>query len=101
MRRRPPRPTRTYTLFPYPTLFRSKRGSSHPLDRRRVINATAIALSEFPKPLVAKVDGFAVGAGWNMALLCDFVVAAKGAKFSQIFAKRGLDRKSTRLNSSP
>ena len=67
-----------------------KRGSSHPLDRMRVINATAIALSEFPKPLVAKVDGFAVGAGWNMALLCDFVVAAKGAKFSQIFAKRGL-----------
>ena len=67
-----------------------KRGSSHPLDRMRVINATAIALSEFPNPLVAKVDGFAVGAGWNMALLCDFVVAAKGAKFSQIFAKRGL-----------
>lgn len=67
-----------------------KRGSTHPLDRMRVINATAIALGEFPKPLVAKVDGFAVGAGWNMALLCDFVVAAKGAKFSQIFAKRGL-----------
>ena len=67
-----------------------KRGSSHPLDRMRVINATAVALGEFPKPLVAKVDGFAVGAGWNMALLCDFVVAAKGAEFSQIFAKRGL-----------
>lgn len=67
-----------------------RRDAFHPLDRLRIINATAIALAEFPKPLVAKVDGFAVGAGWNMALLCDVVVAAKGAKFSQIFAKRGL-----------
>ncbi|NMM89095.1 enoyl-CoA hydratase [Rhodococcus sp. SRB_17] len=66
------------------------RGALHPLDRMRIINATAIACAEFSKPLIAKVEGFAVGAGWNLALLCDFVVASKDAKFSQIFSKRGL-----------
>ena len=56
----------------------------------RQINATALAVAEFPKPTVAKVEGYAVGAGWNLALLCDVVVASRTAKFSQIFSRRGL-----------
>ena len=36
------------------------------------------------------VTGVAVGAGWNLALGCDFVVATSESTFSQIFAKRGL-----------
>ena len=67
-----------------------RRDSTHPLDRMREINATALAVAEFSKPLVAQVEGYAVGAGWNMALLCDVVVASRTAKFSQIFARRGL-----------
>jgi enoyl-CoA hydratase/carnithine racemase len=39
---------------------------------------------------VAKVEGVAVGAGWNLALGCDLVVSSRTARFSQIFAKRGL-----------
>lgn len=66
------------------------RGDMHPLDRMREVNATALAVAEFPKPIVAKVEGYAVGAGWNLALLCDVVVASRTAKFSQIFARRGL-----------
>ncbi|MDD7939808.1 enoyl-CoA hydratase-related protein [Actinomycetospora lutea] len=62
----------------------------HPLDRMRFINEIALLLHELPKPTVAQVDGVAVGAGWNLALGCDLVVATPTARFSQIFAKRGL-----------
>ena len=62
----------------------------HPLDRMRFINEIALLLHELPKPTVAQVDGVAVGAGWNLALGCDLVVATPTSRFSQIFAKRGL-----------
>jgi len=63
----------------------------HPLTRVRNISRTPEALHSLNKPVIAKVEGAAVGAGWNMALCCDFVVASSTAKFSQIFAKRGLN----------
>ncbi len=62
----------------------------HPLTRVRSHGRTAEALYSLAKPVIAKVEGAAVGAGWNMALCCDFVVASSDAKFSEIFAKRGL-----------
>lgn len=62
----------------------------HPLSRMRWINDIATDLYELPKPVVAKVSGVAVGAGWNLALGCDLVVASPEARFSQIFARRGL-----------
>ena len=62
----------------------------HPLTRMRVVNAVATALHELPQPVVARVEGVAVGAGCNLALGCDFVVAATTARLSQIFARRGL-----------
>jgi len=42
------------------------------------------------KPVVAAVNGVAAGAGANIALACDIVLAAKSAKFIQAFAKIGL-----------
>jgi enoyl-CoA hydratase/carnithine racemase len=62
----------------------------HPLERLRRISDVVVALHELAKPVVAKVDGVAVGAGWNLALACDLVVATPRARFSQIFARRGL-----------
>ena len=62
----------------------------HPLTRMHRVNDVAMALNEISKPTIAKVDGVAVGAGWNLALGCDLVVASERARFSQIFAKRGL-----------
>jgi len=38
----------------------------------------ALALHELPVPTIAKVNGVAVGAGWNLALGCDLVVATPG-----------------------
>ena len=42
------------------------------------------------QPVVARVTGVCVGVGFNMALACDLVVAGDDARFSEIFARRGL-----------
>src|SRR5262249_56454021 len=47
-------------------------------------------LRSMPVPVVAAVNGVAAGAGANLALNCDIVVAARSAKFIQAFAKLGL-----------
>lgn len=66
------------------------RRDGHPLDHMHGVNEVALLLHELPVPVIAKVTGVAVGAGWNLALGCDFVVATPESRFSQIFAKRGL-----------
>jgi enoyl-CoA hydratase/carnithine racemase len=48
------------------------------------------ALVRNPKPLLAAVDGIAVGIGTTMLLHCDYVVAAVGSRFSTPFTKLGL-----------
>ncbi|MBI1201313.1 MAG: 2-(1,2-epoxy-1,2-dihydrophenyl)acetyl-CoA isomerase [Rhodopseudomonas sp.] len=47
-------------------------------------------LRALPFPVVAAVNGIAAGAGANIALACDIVLAARSAKFVQSFAKIGL-----------
>ena len=62
----------------------------HQLAAMRAVGDAALALHRMPQPTIAKVRGVAVGAGCNMALGCDLVVASENARFSEIFAKRGL-----------
>ena len=50
----------------------------------------ALMLHDFPVPVVAAVNGVAAGAGANLALNCDIVVAARSASFIQAFTKIGL-----------
>jgi len=47
-------------------------------------------LTGLPFPVIARVNGVAAGAGANIALACDIVIAGKSAKFIQSFASIGL-----------
>lgn len=64
--------------------------SRHMLHSMRHIGDLCLSLQRLAQPTVAKVRGVAAGAGLNMALACDLVIAAEGARFSEIFARRGL-----------
>lgn len=62
----------------------------HPADWMRCVGEVALALHQLPQPTVAHVNGVAAGAGVNLALGADFVVACESARFSEIFVARGL-----------
>ena len=47
-------------------------------------------LAALPQPVIARVNGVAAGAGANIALACDLVIAANSAKFIQSFSALGL-----------
>jgi 2-(1,2-epoxy-1,2-dihydrophenyl)acetyl-CoA isomerase len=49
-----------------------------------------LALKKLPLPVIAAVNGVAAGAGANIALACDLVIAARSATFIQSFSKLGL-----------
>lgn len=68
----------------------ARRAERHQLALMRHITDVCLALARLPQPTIAKVRGVAVGAGCNMALICDLVVASDTARFSEIFSKRGL-----------
>jgi 2-(1,2-epoxy-1,2-dihydrophenyl)acetyl-CoA isomerase len=53
-------------------------------------NPLITTLTSMPQPVIAQVNGVAAGAGANIALACDMVVAARSAKFIQSFAAIGL-----------
>jgi 2-(1,2-epoxy-1,2-dihydrophenyl)acetyl-CoA isomerase len=53
-------------------------------------NPLVRTLTSLPQPIIARVNGVAAGAGANIALACDIVVAAKSAKFIQSFSAIGL-----------
>jgi 2-(1,2-epoxy-1,2-dihydrophenyl)acetyl-CoA isomerase len=70
-----------------------RRVSEGVANRKRQMNVVAdaaLALRRTTKPTIAAVDGVAVGAGMNLALGCDVVIASDRARFSEIFVKRGL-----------
>lgn len=58
--------------------------------RVELLNAMVRRLVDFPKPTLAMVDGYAVGAGSNLALCCDLIVASDRARFGELFWKIGL-----------
>jgi 2-(1,2-epoxy-1,2-dihydrophenyl)acetyl-CoA isomerase len=53
-------------------------------------NPIVTRIRNLPKPVIASVGGVAAGAGANIALCCDIVVAAQSASFVQAFSKIGL-----------
>lgn len=53
-------------------------------------NPLVETLTSIPQPVIGRINGVAAGAGANIALACDIVIAAKSAKFIQSFAALGL-----------
>ena len=72
----------------------SKPGSDEPADVGAVVDTfyspLVRRLRAMPKPVVCAVNGVAAGAGANIALACDIVIAAQTASFIQPFCKLGL-----------
>ena len=68
----------------------SESPDEHVLRMMRSVSAAIEALHAVPQPVVARVTGVCVGVGFNIALGCDLLVAADDARFSEIFARRGL-----------
>jgi enoyl-CoA hydratase/carnithine racemase len=60
------------------------------VDAMRVLADVVLAVHGCPVPVVSKVDGYCVGAGLGLALAADMTWCADSARFSAIFAKRGL-----------
>jgi enoyl-CoA hydratase/carnithine racemase len=60
------------------------------VDAMRVLADAVLAVHGCPVPVVAKVDGLCVGAGLGLALAADLLWCSDRARFSAIFAKRGL-----------
>lgn len=54
------------------------------------VTDVVLSLHRIPQPVIAKIGGVAAGAGLNLALGCDLIVASDTARFSEIFARRGL-----------
>ena len=73
---------------------RAVSSGDHPVDLGVTVetcwNPLVQKLTSMPQPLIARVNGVAAGAGANIALACDIVVAARSAKFIQSFSAIGL-----------
>lgn len=72
----------------------SEAMSPSPEDFERMVrehyNATILRIRNMEKPVIAAVNGVAAGAGANLALACDIVVAKNSASFIQAFSNIGL-----------
>ncbi|MET0544767.1 MAG: enoyl-CoA hydratase-related protein [Caulobacterales bacterium] len=74
--------------------LKARRDDMTPLERRDrhrwILKDFLEPLTKLEKPVIAAVNGAAAGAGFNIALACDFIVASESANFIQSFVKLSL-----------
>src|SRR3546814_2582534 len=110
MIRRPPRSTRTDTLFPYTTLFRSQfRGMKRLIDQGDDIETIAATFMTTPAVVRQRLKLASVSPalhdiyaedGMTLDQLMAFSVSDDHTRQEQVWELLAQDRKSTRLNSS-
>jgi len=66
------------------------REPSHQAQSIEGLHAWIDAMRAFPKPIIAAVEGAAAGAGFSLALACDFIVAARDAVFAASYSNVAL-----------
>ncbi|ORU92757.1 MAG: enoyl-CoA hydratase [Cycloclasticus sp. symbiont of Poecilosclerida sp. N] len=75
-------------------LYREKMFAGNPLELqegyRRGIYRLSKLMYAFEKPLIAAVNGVAVGAGFDLVLLCDIRIASNKARFASNFVNLGI-----------
>lgn len=65
-------------------------GLEDSLNMMGTSGAMVRVFQDCPKPIIAAVNGYAIGAGLSLALLCDFVIASDNALFGAAFVGMGL-----------
>lgn len=65
-------------------------GAVETYDHIGRLNELIVAMRDLEKPIIAAVHGFAAGAGFNLALACDMILASEGSKFIMSFSRVGL-----------
>jgi enoyl-CoA hydratase/carnithine racemase len=73
---------------------RYEEGAPTPLRRKQLlterIHRIPLALEDLDKPVIAAINGVAIGAGMDMALMCDMRIMARSARLSEGYIRLGM-----------
>lgn len=71
--------------------FGEKRGTAEARAHYNAETAAVYArIEDFPKPVIAMIDGYCIGGGLNLACVCDFRICSAGSQFGMPAARLGL-----------